>query len=108
MFRKLVLAASAAFALGAVATGFSAPAQARDFGRDTSGYSQDRGYDGEHRRWNDDEDAGYRRPHHGWRWGWRHRPAYFAYSPPTRPWWDAPRPRWGHQRPWFEDGYRNW
>ena len=119
MFRKLVLAASAAAALGATAIAFSAPAQARDWDRNGSVYDQT--YVRDHhqgRRWNndnddDDDDDGYRRPQRGWGWGggW-HRPRYsFAPAPYWNGGWqrsDWRRSYWAPRHRWFDNQEREW
>lgn len=114
MIRKLVLAASAAAALAASAFALSAPAQARDWDRNGSAYDQN--YvreDSDRRRWHDDDEDGYRRPHHGWGWGggW-HRP-HFAFR--TNPYWGGHhyrsewrRPYWAPRHRWFDEQAREW
>lgn len=114
MFRKLVLAASAAAALGVSAIAFSAPSEARDWDQNGSVYDQrydgqqhghGYGYGGEHRRWGND-DYGYRRPHHGWGWGWNRPRPHFAFG--YNPGWEQPRPYWAPRHRWFNDEDREW
>ena len=104
MFRKLVLAASAAAALGASAIAFAAPSEARDWGRNGSAYAQ--GYDPGEPGWHD-EDYGYRRPHRRWGWGWSWRHPRYAYDGTTS-WRDhdgyrrGPQPYWPPRHRWHD------
>ena len=109
MFRKLVLAASAAAALGASAIAFAAPSQANEWRH--GGYLDRGGYPGDDRGWGDGEDGYSRHRHHRWSFSWGWSQPRYAYNPTTS-WddhggyqsgpepYDPPRHRW-------HDGWRN-
>jgi hypothetical protein len=107
MIRKLILAASAAAALGASAIALSTPSQARDWDRNGQVYDRgddDRGFR-DHRRRDDDEDV-YRRPRHGQGWGWR-RP-HFAFGFGYNPGWGGQRPYYVRRHRWWDDQASEW
>ena len=106
MFRKLILAGTAAVALGGSAIALASPSQARDWDRNGQAYGEryDGGY-GEQRR-GDDEDYGYRRPHHAWGWGWRQPRVTFGFG--YNQGWNQHRAYYAPRHRWHDEQYGQW